>query len=145
MKSQARKVIAGLALAGILSSGAAMAHAVESKTNFDGIANRAQQSRYFQHQNKTTSKDSQIRFSRIGGGYSMNVKAQHNTGKQYTEKKGIVAGQIRSIANGTPQGTAHSTHRHQQYLDDGNCFHRGLVQDQLITNSVGRRLSSAPH
>lgn len=104
MSKKIVKIATGLAIAASLTSGAVVAQAVESQTTFDGIANRMQQSRYFEHQPKTTSKDSQIRFRRIGGGYTMNVKAQHDTGEQYKEIKGISSGNTQTIPNGTPKG-----------------------------------------
>lgn len=71
--------------------------------------NKFQQSRYFVDQTKTTTNNSQIRFSAIGGGYKANVKAQdrsqnNNSGTQYTEQKNLGTGYTHSIPNKTPKG-----------------------------------------
>lgn len=103
-----RKAIAAVGLATALATGGALsAQAVTSQSNFTTIVPRFQQSHYWEYQNRTTTDPSQVNFSSIGGGYTMNVKAQNGaSGTQYTEKKGIGTGSTVSIANSTPAGTA---------------------------------------
>ncbi|WP_448262135.1 hypothetical protein [Microbacterium aurum] len=87
--------------------GAAAAQAVTTQSNFNTNVPRFQQSHYWEYQNKTTSSASEVRFSSIGGGYTMNVKAQNGAnGNQYSEQTAISTGSTRSIPNSTPSGTA---------------------------------------
>lgn len=106
MKRILRNLVVGSALAGVLATGGALsAQALTSQTNFDGNANRYQQSRYFQTQTKSNTSASQIRFSGIGSEYTMNVKAERIGGSQYTEKKGLGEAYTYSIENKTPAGS----------------------------------------
>ncbi len=102
-KSIAAAVLAG----GLIVGGSAGAQAVTSSSDFSTIVPAAQQSHYWEYQNKTTSSASQVHFDYIGASYTMNVKAQNGaSGTQYTEKKGIGTGSTVSNANSTPSGTA---------------------------------------
>lgn len=103
-----QKGIAAAVLTGALAVGGAIsAQAVTSQSDFNTTVPRFQQSHYWEYQNKTTSSASQVHFNSIGGGYTMNVKAQNGgNNAEYTEKKGIGTGSTVSIANSTPVGTA---------------------------------------
>lgn len=102
-----RNVLAGVALAGILvAGGATAASASTSQTDFGGIMNSYQQSRYFATQTKAnTGANASIRFSGLGGDSSANVKAQNvTTGTQYTEKKGLGEAYTYAIEDKTKSG-----------------------------------------
>ena len=106
MKKSLKYGVAAAALTAVLVGGGALsAFATTSQTSFDGIANRFQQSRYFEYQTRTTGDSSQIRFSDIGGGYAMNVKAQNgSSGTEYKEEDDLGTGYTYSIPNSTPTG-----------------------------------------
>ncbi len=107
MRKRIKYTIATAALTAVLvGGGAASAFAIGTPTNFDGVANRGQQSRYFEYQTKTLVQTSGIHFNTIGNGYTMNVKAQNGaTNTQYTERKGLGTGYDYGITNSTPVGT----------------------------------------
>lgn len=107
MRKRIKYGIATAALTAVLvGGGAASAFATTTATNFDGVANRGQQSRYFVYQTKTQVQTSGIHFNSIGNGYLMNVKAQNGaSGTQYTERKGLGSGYDYGITNSTPVGT----------------------------------------
>ena len=102
-----RGIGVAIATAALTVSGVTSAHAVTSQTNFNSIVPRFQQSHYWEYQNKTTSMTSHVFFTSIGGGYTMNVKAQNGaTGVQYAETKGIYTNIEMYIQNLTPVGAA---------------------------------------
>ena len=102
-----KALVAGILGVSLALGGAVGAQAVTSQSNFSTTVPRAQQSHYWEYQNKTTGSASQVNFSSIGGGYTMNVKAQNGaSGTQYSEQTAISTGSTRSIPNSTPSGTA---------------------------------------
>lgn len=107
-KSRLYKAALAVAISASMAGGGMIAaNAIASQTNFTTIVPRLQQSHYWQYQNRTTTSDSQVRFSTIGASYLMNVKAQNgDTQVQYQERKAIGVGSTVTIKNGTPIDTA---------------------------------------
>ncbi|MCS4275886.1 hypothetical protein M2390_001058 [Mycetocola sp. BIGb0189] len=106
MMNRIGKLVTTVAVsAALIVGGGIAANAQGNSTDFGGILNKYQQSRYFVTQSKSSNENSSINFSGIGANYSANVKAEDvNSGNQFEEKKGLGTGVNHEIPNGTPAG-----------------------------------------
>lgn len=107
MAKKFRFITVGSVVLSLALGGAAAAHATDKQTALSAKIPGLQQSHYVNSQKRTTTKNSQIRFSSISSNLLLNVKAQNlSNDAQYTENKGLGVDSTYTITNKTPKGSS---------------------------------------